>query len=313
MNLIKRWMCHCSGGCLLLGGMLLPAQEFGPSTEPAIAVSSGVPSETDASGHAALPVQSRISLLSQAGHLEPVVEILENLLIQYQKSGDRAAEAGVLCSLGNSYDLLGQQQKATDAFQRALAIYRAAGDKPNEASELLHIGNVYRSWGFPEIAVRFYRDALRLHTQFSDNAGRADVLNNLGVTYLSLSDKKKSLDYLNEARTAYKQVGDQHSAALALINIGAAETLLVHDHQRAIDMLGRAIAELEPLDDRANQADAFEMLGVVWAGLHKQDAAGTNFRRALDLYRQAKDAKGEASVLKRLTELHSLDDVASMR
>ena len=313
MRFLTRWTCLFFGGCLVLAGVLLRAQAPGRPIEPATVVSSGVAPALDASAPTAAQVQSSISSFPGPSQLEPVVEILNTVLIQYQKSGDRDAEASTLCSLGNSYSSLGQQQKAIDEFQKALAIYRATGDKRNEASVLSHIGSVYRVWGFPDVAVRFYRDALRLHAQISDMAWNAVVLNNLGVTYLSLSDKKKALDYLNQARTAYKQAGDEHAAALTLINIGAVETFLAHDPQKAIDLFQQAITGLEPLNDRANEADAFEMLGVVWAGLHKQDTAEMNFKRALALYRESGYAKGESSVIRHLKDLHSREDIASVR
>ena len=245
--------------------------------------------------------------------LAPVVAVLTGVLNQYQKSGNRDGEANTLCALGNSYNSLGQQQKAIDAFQRALAIYRAAGNKASEANTLSRLGDVYRGWGFPDLALHFYRDALQLHAQVNDQPGKAVLLNNLGVTYLSLSNKKKALDFLNQARTAYDQAGDRHAAVLTLINIGAGENFLARDHQRAISLFQEAIAELAPFNDRANQADAYELLGVVWAGLRRQETAETNFRRALELYRELGDTHGEASVLHRLNNLGEFHDLASER
>lgn len=108
-------------------------------------------------------------------------------------------------------------------------------------------------------------------------------------------------------------MGDKHAAILDLINIGAGENFLAHDPQKAIGLFQEAIAELEPFNDRANEADAYELLGVVWAGLHKQKTAEMNFQRALEIYRETQNAKGEASVLKHLRNLRSREDIALVR
>lgn len=313
MSFPTRSAFQLAGASFLVAGALLHAQSSRAPAEAAVSMPPSAATELEGSALAAdISTQPR-TLASMASKLEPVVQVLTNVLNQYQKSGNRDGEANTLCALGNSYNSLGQQQKAIDEFQLALTIYRGAGDKRNEANTLSRIGDVYRSWGFPDIAVRFYRDALQLHSQISDKSGKAVLLNNLGVTYLSLSNKKKALDYLDQALAAFHDAGNRHAEILTLINIGAAENFLAYDTQKAISLFEQAIAELEPLNDRTNEADAFELLGVVWAGLHKQDTAETNFQRALALYRQAGNAKGEASVVKRLNDLHSHADLASIR
>ena len=243
--------------------------------------------------------------------LQPVEEVLSSVLRQYRASGNRDGEANTLCALGNSYNRLGQQQKAIEQFQQALAIYRQTGDKQKQANALSRIGDVYHGWGFPDLAVRFYRDALQLQVQIGDKSGRAMILNNLGVMYLSLSNRKKALDYLDQARAAYHDDGDGHGETLTLINMGAAENFLAHDARKAITLLQQAISELEPMHDRSNQADAYELLGVVWAGIHKPETAELNFDRALELYRGLSDAHGEARVFRHMRSLLGAQSPAS--
>ena len=147
--------------------------------------------------------------------------------------------------------------------------------------------------------------------QIHDQSGRAMVLNNLGVMYLSLANRKKTLDYLDQARAAYHDDGDRHGEILTLINMGAAESLLAHNPRKAIALLQQAIGELEPLHDRSNQADAYELLGLVWAGIHKPETAERNFQRALELYKGLGDAHGEARALRHLRTLGQSHDLAS--
>lgn len=305
-------------GSVLFAGALLEAQSSPSNVEADGALSStmgaGVAANPSApSPWAAGPTPEPRTLASMARELEPVAKVLNGVLDQYRKSGNRDGQANTLCALGNSYNALGHQQKAIEQFQYALVIYREAGDRKNEANVLLDLGDVYRNWGFPDIAVRFYREALQVHAQIHDQPGKAVVLNNLGVTYFSLSNKNKALDYLSQALAAYHDAGDRHAETLTLINIGAAETFLAHNFPRAITLFEEAINELEPLNDRTNEADAFEFLGVIRAGLHQHETAEMNLRRALELYRGLGDAKGEASVLRNLKNLDESHDQASAR
>lgn len=234
--------------------------------------------------------------------LHPELEVLTNVLDQHRRSGNRDAQASTLCALGNSYNAAGQQQRAIEQFQLALTIYREIGDTKGEANALTLVGDVYRGWGFSEMAVHFYHEALQKYETTDDKPGTAVALNNLGVAYLEVGNKKKSLEYLNRALGVYHEVGNDHAEALALINLGAAEFFLGRDAEKALGMFQHAVTKLESLHDRDNEADAFKLMGVVWAGLHRQALAESNLQRALAIYREVHDAKGEAAVLKNLKE-----------
>lgn len=304
----------------LLFTSFLRAQQAGPAAMKAIGDTPTPATEGDqGQGAPTAPTStsnyavSATASATSANQLQPVVEVLSGVLAQYQKSGNRDAQASTLCALGSAYNEAGQRQKAAEQFQQALTLYRESGDKAGEVKALSHLGDVYRGWGFPDRSVRFYLEALQGYSQIEDNSGKAIALNNLGVAYLSLRDKKKSLEFLNRALAAYREAGDRHGEALAFINIGAANTMLGHNPERALEMLQQAVLKLEPLNDRTNQADAYEMMGVVWSGLRKQELAEANFKRALGLYREIHDAKGEASVLKHMRAQGMGEDLASAR
>lgn len=308
MSFPTRSTFQLAGSSLLVVATLLSAQSSPASNDEAASLSS-----VAASSNLGVASAQPRTLASMAGELAPVEEVLTHVLDQYRNSGNRKGEANTLFALGNSCNSLGQQQKAIEQFQQAVTIYRETGDRKMEANALSRIGDVYHGWGFPDLAVRFYRDALQIREQTGDTLERAIILNNLGVIYLSMSSKKKSLEYLNQARVAYHDAGDRHAETLTLINIGAAENFLAHDAPKAISLLQQAIHELERSEDRTDRADAYELLGTVWTGLHKQEAAEMNFQRSLALYREVQDRKGEASVLKRLRCLHGDEEFASTR
>lgn len=318
LSFLTRPLLQLSGVVLFVAASL-HAQQTGSAAM--VAPGNVPPPSTEAdSGTGAARVPSGVTSASTAAEftanakqLQPVIDVLTSVLAQYQKSGNRDSQASTLCALGSSYNAAGQRQKAIEQYQMALTLYRAAGDKIGEVRALSHLGDTYRGWGFSDMAVRYYREALQGHSQINDKPGRAIALNNLGVAYLSMRDKKKSLEFLNQALAAYREAGDRHGEALAYINIGAAYSMLAHDPEKALEMLQEAVSKLESLNDRSNQADAFEMMGVVWSGLHNQELAEANFKRALGLYRDLRDAKGEASVLRQMRVQGMGEDIASTR
>lgn len=319
LSVSVRLTFRLAGAALFIAGPLLHAQQAGLASDeaernaPRTAESeSGTTSFSPPSSpvNASEPTQTSSST---PGKLHQELEVLTNVLDQHRRSGNRDAQASTLCALGISYNAAGQQQRAIEQFQLALAIYRDIGDAKGEANALTLIGDVYRGWGFSEMAVHFYHEALQRYETTEDRPGAAVALNNLGVAYLELGNKRKSLEYLNRALGAYHEVGDDHAVALAFINLGAAEFFLGRDADRALGMFRDAVTKLELLHDRDNEADAFKLMGVVWAGLHKQDLAESNWQRALAMYREVRDAKGEAAVLKNLKGLSERQDIASSR
>jgi tetratricopeptide (TPR) repeat protein len=234
--------------------------------------------------------------------IQDVLALLQTLLAQTRKNGDRKAEANILGAIANSYNVLRQQQKAVEQFQATRAIWHELGDREHEATTVAHIGDVYREWGFPEQANRYYRDALGIYP-VTDKAGRGATLNNLSLTYFSLNNRKRCFESLNEALGIFRELRDTRGEALALINLGAAYTFLANDPLKAVGFLQEAITKLEVLNDRESEASALDKMGVAWHNLGKPEMAGLSFQHALALFHAVGDAQGEAAVRKHMRTL----------
>ena len=283
-------------------------------TQPA----ATLPSESDESAPDAsvdeTPLDRPVSkpAISQNSQIRAALDVLTNVLEQYRKSGNRSGEAGTLCAIANSYNALGQQQKAIENFQEALAIIRVSGTKQDEARTLSHMGDVYRGWGFPQEGVRFYRQALAAYSSTNDAEGRAVALNNIGVAFLALRDKKKSLEYLTQALASYRTLDDRHAEGLTLNNLGMVYTATANDPQKALDYFQQAMTKLQLAEeDRDAEATVLDNIGAVCVKLGHKDLAETSFGHALSLFRRVPDAEGEARVLKHLRSLGQSGTLAS--
>jgi tetratricopeptide (TPR) repeat protein len=238
--------------------------------------------------------------VTSASQAESNLEFLTPLLDQYQRSGNRLAEANTHYALASAYNTLRRQQMAVEQYQAALVIWRGLGNKEREALTLARIGDVYRTWGFPDHAVRFYRDAMKIFPLTTDKANEAAAINNLGVAYFSLRDTKKCLESLNQALTSYRALHNRQGEASTLVNLGGTYGFLMNDPHKALDMFQEAVTNLELLNDRASEANAQNLLGMVWLKLKKPEMATLSFQHALSLYSAVGDVNGREIVLKHL-------------
>ena len=242
---------------------------------------------------------------------EFAVEAFTRILADYQKSGNRSAEAHTLSALAGSYNSLHQQQKAVELYQSALVIWRELGDVPDEASTSARIGDVYREWGFQDQAVHAYHDALKLYQGNYNKAEEAAVFNNLGLIYFVLGDKKKCVDYLVHAAASYRAQGDSHGEALTLTNLGSAYAFLINDPHKALDFFQDAVTRLELVNDRASEANALDLMGELWLKLGKPELASLTFQHSLAIFGALGDTEKEASVRRHMGSLPSPETIAS--
>lgn len=299
---------------LLLTGALLQAQQ--PVTAQDFS-SHSISGASDfrtgpGSNESASEIAVTHAIENQNNQIKAALAVLANVLEQYRKSGDHVGEASTLCAMANSYNALGQQQKAIEQFQLALAIFRqTSGHVEDEARTLSHIGDVYRGWGFPEQAVHYYRDALAIYAHIEDSVGKAVALNNVGVAYLALRDKKKSIEYLNQALASYRLLGDRRAVALTLNNLGMVYNTLANDSQKALDYFQQSMTELQLVDDRDSQGVVLDNIGALCTKLGQKEMAEVSFDRAFQLFRRSGDTEGQARVRKHLRMLNESAVVAS--
>src|SRR5688572_30201383 len=111
-------------------------------------------------------------------------EALRKALERYEKAlallpslNDRPGTAIALGHIGTVHHLLGEKEKALDAFQQQLQLWRAETDRQREVADALHnVGLVYSSMGMAPKAIEFYEEALSLRRAAKDRGGLAATL-----------------------------------------------------------------------------------------------------------------------------------------
>lgn len=241
--------------------------------------------------------------LEAQGNTEALREALKKYhqaLTLFTSINDQPSIAAVLGYIGTVHHLLGERQKALDAFQQQLHLWRVETDRQAEVAETLHnIGMVYSSLGMAPKAVEFFEEALPLRRAAGDRTRLASTLDNLGLAYIYAGDMQKASDYSNQALTLFRELNDRAGLANTLNNIGGIH-LTLGDYRKALEYFGQALELRRALGHRQEESIALNNLGRVHGLLGEA-------QKALDYHRQALKIRRELG--NRLMEAASLNNI----
>ena len=256
-------------------------------------------------GHATRLAMILFRYLEVGGHYQDARAIHAHALYAAQHSGDRAAQADSLRSLGAVDAWQGRYQEAAAQHGQALAIFREIGDRIGEARTLGYLGIVQWWQGHYQLAADQLGQALAIFCAFGDQFGQVGALNNLGLVLRRQGRYGEAADLFRQALIMARNIGYRDDEAHALDNLGVVERLQGR-HQQAEDCHRQALALFREIGHRSSEADALDNLGVVerMQGRHQQ--AEDCHRQALALFRQIGDRSGEAQALNGIGEtLHA--------
>jgi DNA-binding SARP family transcriptional activator/tetratricopeptide (TPR) repeat protein len=281
--------------------------------------------------------------LEGGGHCPEAAVIHAHARRAAQLTGDLAAEAAALTSLGLADARQGRYQRAASQFQQALALSRQAGDQADEARALGNLGIVRYQQGRYQQAASHYRQALRLFRELGDQTGEASALTSLAnvalrqgryqqaashlrkalalyrdsgnrsyeayaLQILGLVDLRtgrcpQAMDRSHEALELARQTGNRGCAAYALANLGAIE-LCQGRYQQAADHQRQALAMFCEIGDRSGAAQARNGLGCVFLATGHGDHARGEHATALALARRIGDKYEQARAHDGLGQAH---------
>lgn len=242
---------------------------------------------------------------------------------------------------------------ADTIYRHALRAARGSGDLAAEASTLTSLGGIGLRKGQYREAADHYRAALDRYGSCSDRAGQGRVLHNLGITDYQLHRYRSAADYLRDAMTAFEDAGDRLGMAVSLsamagmeIKLGSLDEASEHlqtalqvfrdqnDRYREAEALEWA-GELSLHRDELAQASAFyeQALAIyrqvdrpvgVAAGLRclgqvslrqgEYQRAVSYLRQAAALYQQTSHQHGETITLRTLAQaLHEAGQPVAAR
>jgi DNA-binding SARP family transcriptional activator/DNA-binding XRE family transcriptional regulator len=218
-------------------------------------------------------------------------------------SGDRAAEAVLLCGLGH---LRFNQDRFTDAitqFTIALDLFGQAGYHRGEAAALFGLGTAHREIGDHHLAIPALERAREVFDRLGDQEGVAHTAYGLGYCFRELGDDDRALELLNSAATRYQELGHFRGLVTAIRGLGLvhratgelvdAERYCAQAHQLALD-----------LGDRHLQCYTAQALAKTWIRGPDPHRAHEPLAKALRICCEVDDRFGAALVERTIGELH---------
>ena len=239
--------------------------------------------------------------LINGSYLPEADTIYAHALRAARESGDPAAEASALNSLGGISVSKGRFRDAAGHYRAALERYRRCGDRAGEARALNNIGWAEQHLNNHRSAAGYYRQAIAVAEDAGDRLGGATALTSLGDAEIELGSLDQASEHLRLALAVFREEKDQTREAEALTCIGAV-SLRRGEPAEAAAFYEQALAIFRCIDQPAGIAFGLTKLGEV--GLRQGDyqQAIAYLRQALALYQQAGDQHGEILALRTLAE-----------
>ncbi len=234
--------------------------------------------------------------------LKTAQRYFEQALALYRQRGDKAGEADTLRYMGNLLYVSGQWQKALAAYEQSYALYREANHVEGQATTLAGMGALFLDMGQPELALGYYLEVLELRQQ-EGKQKKAIIAAHLGVGHLysMLNDHENARKKYEQALALSQEIGDKRAEAAALTALANTQACLQPPQPAQAEALYRqALLAAQAAEDKMGQANAQLQLGVLYAGTHRGEDAIRCFEKALSLYRELGDRRGEMTALSNL-------------
>ncbi|NOQ25786.1 MAG: tetratricopeptide repeat protein [Bacteroidales bacterium] len=134
----------------------------------------------------------------------------DNSLILSKKANLPEGEALSLNRIGNTYQFMGQNEKALDKYTQAMTINKVIDNKQEIARTLTNLGSVYRLFGNYELAINKQLEALGIYEGIQNYEGIAWSALNIGRLFKLMKNYQKSLEYVNKSLSIYEKIeGEQ--------------------------------------------------------------------------------------------------------
>ncbi len=221
---------------------------------------------------------------------------------QARQAGEWAREIDARLWEGHAYlqegrglRSLGEAQQASGMLERARDLLLSHGDRHAGALATGALGEALADSGSYEAARTWVSKALEIAADIGNRAQVAAHTSRLGAIALYAGDRQAASDLQREAVQIFQALGDRRGAAGARLKL--ADVLARQGEvEQARELIASVRTTYQQIGDRHGEARAWDQLGVVVGRSGGLDAR-RHFERALELYREVGDPRGEADAL----------------
>ncbi|CAK8712830.1 hypothetical protein LDFHOB_01970 [Candidatus Electronema aureum] len=204
--------------------------------------------------------------LERQGYWTEELAALEMALTASQQTGDRKDEDWCLNSLGCTYTIRGDYEKALAYYEQCLLIQHELGDRQREGTTLNNIAEIYRQQGKHELALQQYQHSLSIKRKVGDREGEGTTLNNIGLLYSDQENYEQALLQYEHCLPIAREIGNKIGEGYTLNNI--AEIYRAQGKPaKALEHHEQALVIRQQLGDRASEAQSRWNIGITYIDL----------------------------------------------
>jgi DNA-binding SARP family transcriptional activator len=279
------------------------ARSWLDAERPSLVAAAAQMAENGCPGHAIRLATTLFRYLDVGGHYADAVAIHGIARAAAAQTGDRAAEAYALTSLGAADLRQGRYRQAGAYFQQALSLYRGASDRAGESRVLGNLASFALRQGDYPRAVGYIRRALALFREFGDRAGEGRALAQLGDIAMQQGRYRQAASHLRQALGQLREIGDRPGEAHVLADLGGVN-LRQDRYREAAAHVDQALVLYRETGDRTGEAEALNSLGEVLLAAGDPGRARSQHATALGLAGQIGDEYEQARAHDGLARAH---------
>lgn len=232
------------------------------------------------------------TLLTETGHPDEAVAILERALALSATLGDGSAGATWLTHLARCAWYAGDMQGAIERYTEALSAARQLGDRPLEAHILGSLGTLLREVGQQRRSLEYYHQALELSKVANDAREVVRYLTQMGRTYGDLRQYDDARRSLNEALALARRIDDKRGQ----VEVHRRFAMLLRsrrDREGAMAQITAAAALVGSIDDARLASITLQELASVQEELGRWEESAASYRRMLSNAERIDDLNGK--------------------
>jgi putative nucleotidyltransferase with HDIG domain len=217
--------------------------------------------------------------------------------------GDQPLSAEALNTLGGFELEAGRTVDAGSYFRRALTM---AHDTPALIGRIeQNLGIIANIRGDLNAALEHYENSLTAATRARDDSGCAIAYHNLGMISADQQHWELADRYFDSSLALADSLGDVRLRGLCLLN--RTEVFVARQRFEEARLSAEdALRLFDELDARAQKADAYKFLGVVYRETSRPVLAEARLRSAIELATECGSQLGEAEASRELAKLHQM-------
>jgi CHAT domain-containing protein/tetratricopeptide (TPR) repeat protein len=233
----------------------------------------------------------------------------EQALAYWKGVGDRHSEALTLFSMARTYRRLGQNQTASEFFEKIMPLQLDEHDWRLLASSLNDRGLNLFDLGERQMALESLNKAFTLYRDHQDRRGQASVFNNIGLAYHKMGALREAIENYEKAIPLRQAENDQVGEFNVRNNIGgvydvSGEPLKALERYRETLKVLQEWDKLGQLKDRDRLGIGFNNVAEAQNKLGEWEQARDGYEQALSIFQTTGNSQREAACLDNIGQLH---------